>query len=487
LNAAQFVNVAAPEAGVLLYAVPDPADPRAASGSGYDALPQEPGTMVALYTVLAGLPEGVTEVDVTLGYAGIVADVPVGEGLLEPTAEGPVVPLGTGWPEVDDRFLQPVQNLVPSVRPLVTLTEQIDGASRESQTTEQVTIDISADVLFAFDSADLTPEARQRVADVAADVAGRAAPGQVSVIGHTDSTASDAYNDDLSRRRAQAVADVMAPILHPAGISLTVDGRGEREPLTDNSTEEARQLNRRVTVTFARTPREPAGARRGLGPRGAGTARRERLHRRDSGARRGGDPVERGRRIDRGQQPGRGRRAGWAGRRTGPGGAVRGDLRRRRRTTVADRDPDRGAAHRLPPRRHRPRHLRRAVVRRTSGATLVRFQMSAPETVTDMSSQALGDSTNTEFFYRTALEDPAAGQRYLPLSYRWDSFDLTEIPDQPVNACLCGYAGGLFVLSPEPMVMDVLYPPLPDAVTSVTFTAPGGLSIPDLPVADAVG
>ena len=251
LNAAQFVNVAAPEAGVLLYAVPDPADPRAASGSDSDALPQEPGTMVALYTVLAGLPADVTEVDVTLGYAGIVADVPVGEGLLEPTAEGPVVPPGTGWPEVDDRFLQPVQNLVPSVRPLVTLTEQIDGASRESETTEQVTIDISADVLFAFDSADLTPEARQRVADVAADVAGRAAPGQVSVIGHTDSTASDAYNDDLSRRRAQAVADVMAPILQPAGISLTVDGRGEREPVTDNSTEEARQLNRRVTVTFA--------------------------------------------------------------------------------------------------------------------------------------------------------------------------------------------------------------------------------------------
>jgi hypothetical protein len=124
-------------------------------------------------------------------------------------------------------------------------------------------------------------------------------------------------------------------------------------------------------------------------------------------------------------------------------------------------------------------------LRRTSDATLVRFQMSAPETVTDMSSQALGDSTNTEFFYRTALEDPAAGQRYLPLSYRWDSFDLTEIPDQPVNACLCGYAGGLFVLSPEPMVMDVLYPPLPDAVSSVSFTAPGGLSIPDLPVADA--
>ena len=251
LNAAQFVNVAAAEAGVLLYAVPDPADPRAASGSPIDALPSEPGTMVALYTVLAGLPEGVTEVDVTLGYSGIVTDVPVGEGLLEPVAEGPVVPLGTGWPEVDDRFLEPVANLVPSVRPLATLTEQLDGASREAEVAEQVTIDLAADVLFALDSADLSPEARQRVLDLAAEVAARAAPGQVQVVGHTDSTASDAYNDDLSRRRAQAVADVMAPVLAPVGITLAVDGRGEREPLNGNTTEEERQLNRRVTVSFA--------------------------------------------------------------------------------------------------------------------------------------------------------------------------------------------------------------------------------------------
>ena len=125
-------------------------------------------------------------------------------------------------------------------------------------------------------------------------------------------------------------------------------------------------------------------------------------------------------------------------------------------------------------------------VRRTSDATLVRYQMSAPEPGLDMASTALGDGTNTEFFFRTALEDPAAGQRYLPLSYRWDAFDLTEIPDQTVNGCLCGYAGGRFLLSPEPMAMDVLYPPLPEGVTTVTFTAPGGLAIPDLAVAGAV-
>ena len=121
-------------------------------------------------------------------------------------------------------------------------------------------------------------------------------------------------------------------------------------------------------------------------------------------------------------------------------------------------------------------------VRRTSDATLVRFQMSTSEAELDMSSTALGDGSNTEFFFRTALEDPAAGTRYLPLSYRWDAFDVTEIADRPVNGCLCGYAGGRFLLSPEPLVMDVLYPPLPPEVTTVTFAAPGGLSIPGLTV-----
>jgi OOP family OmpA-OmpF porin len=88
------------------------------------------------------------------------------------------------------------------------------------------------------------------VEELGTEVAGRAAPGQVSIVGHTDAEASDAYNDDLSRRRAQAVADVLSPILAPAGVTLVVEGRGEREPVADNATPEGRQLNRRVSVGF---------------------------------------------------------------------------------------------------------------------------------------------------------------------------------------------------------------------------------------------
>ena len=67
--------------------------------------------------------------------------------------------------------------------------------------------------------------------------------------GHTDSTASDAYNLDLSNRRAAAVVSALAPRI-PPGITITAVGKGESEPIADNGTPEGRALNRRVTITL---------------------------------------------------------------------------------------------------------------------------------------------------------------------------------------------------------------------------------------------
>lgn len=252
-TSAQFVNIALPEQGLFLYAVQDPGDRQIrAATSGRDALPSEPGVMNVMYAVLPALPPDVDTVDVTLGYAGVVTGVPVGDGLLEPTVEGPEIPLGTGWPEVPDTLLQPVEPAVFSNRPLFAPSEQVDGFSREAESGEQVSIDIAADVLFAFDSADLSEEAVARLGEVAAELGERAAPGALSIVGHTDSNGSDAYNDDLSLRRAQAVADVLAPAL--PDLEAAVEGRGETEPVADNGTDEGQQLNRRVTVSFTENP-----------------------------------------------------------------------------------------------------------------------------------------------------------------------------------------------------------------------------------------
>ncbi|WP_040578319.1 OmpA family protein [Methylomicrobium album] len=79
----------------------------------------------------------------------------------------------------------------------------------------------------------------------------------VKIEGYTDSRGSEAYNEELSSRRAEAVRDFLAG----NGISaqrMTVQGMGENFPIASNSTSAGRQQNRRVDVTI--TDASKAGA-----------------------------------------------------------------------------------------------------------------------------------------------------------------------------------------------------------------------------------
>ena len=68
----------------------------------------------------------------------------------------------------------------------------------------------------------------------------------ISVIGHTDDRGEEAYNQALSERRAQTVADIIAT-KYP-DVNMDVQGMGETSPAASNDTAEGRQLNRRVEV-----------------------------------------------------------------------------------------------------------------------------------------------------------------------------------------------------------------------------------------------
>lgn len=101
-------------------------------------------------------------------------------------------------------------------------------------------------LLFQIDKSDVSPAQQQRIADIAAKLVSVGIP-TARVEGHTDSTGTAAYNLPLSRARAQAVA---AP-MRAGGMQLTADqviGRGETLPLSNNTTAEGRQDNRRVVV-----------------------------------------------------------------------------------------------------------------------------------------------------------------------------------------------------------------------------------------------
>ena len=71
------------------------------------------------------------------------------------------------------------------------------------------------------------------------------------MIGYTDSTASDSYNLDLSRRRAAAVLAAVKPKVTVAGVTFSSEGRGEANPVADNSSSAGRAANRRVSISFA--------------------------------------------------------------------------------------------------------------------------------------------------------------------------------------------------------------------------------------------
>lgn len=94
---------------------------------------------------------------------------------------------------------------------------------------------------------ELTPESERVMLDMLAEVRRRGTP-EIVIIGHTDRVGSVPFNDALSRRRAQKVADDLLRLgIPPAQVQVV--GRGEREPLVPTEDEVAEPKNRRVEIS----------------------------------------------------------------------------------------------------------------------------------------------------------------------------------------------------------------------------------------------
>jgi outer membrane protein OmpA-like peptidoglycan-associated protein len=138
---------------------------------------------------------------------------------------------------------------------LETLQQQY--AALAAKKTERGMVMTLGDVLFDTDQATLKPGATEIITRLA-DFLSRNETTRIRIEGHTDSTGDDAYNSELSRRRAQAVADALAARNIPA-TRVEVVGRGEGFPVATNDTSAGRQQNRRVEIVFS----DPEG---GLAP-----------------------------------------------------------------------------------------------------------------------------------------------------------------------------------------------------------------------------
>ena len=126
------------------------------------------------------------------------------------------------------------------------LKEQTAGSGVDVSDTGDGILPNLPDVTFAVDSTAISPSFQSTLTSVAQSM-NQYPNSLIDVYGHTDSTGSDSYNMDLSKRRADAVARYLIS----QGVNsarIQTQGMGESYPIADNTTEEGRALNRRVEI-----------------------------------------------------------------------------------------------------------------------------------------------------------------------------------------------------------------------------------------------
>jgi outer membrane protein OmpA-like peptidoglycan-associated protein len=131
------------------------------------------------------------------------------------------------------------------------LREQLNIILETRETARGLIVNVS-DVLFDFNSANLKPGAREKLARVAGIL--QAYPGlQIAIEGHTDSVGSDEYNQRLSERRAVSVRTYLTQNGTPES-TVTALGFGEAQPVATNASSAGRQQNRRVELVVSGEP-----------------------------------------------------------------------------------------------------------------------------------------------------------------------------------------------------------------------------------------
>ncbi|MEJ8854028.1 outer membrane protein OmpA [Variovorax robiniae] len=139
--------------------------------------------------------------------------------------------------------------LVPAPPPVAPPAAVVPPAPPAPPVASKVTF--AADAFFDFDKSVLKPEGRAKLDDLVSKIKGVNLEVIIAV-GHTDSIGSDAYNQRLSVRRAEAVKAYLVS----KGIErnrVYTEGKGEKQPVADNRTKEGRAKNRRVEIEVVGT------------------------------------------------------------------------------------------------------------------------------------------------------------------------------------------------------------------------------------------
>jgi outer membrane protein OmpA-like peptidoglycan-associated protein len=149
-----------------------------------------------------------------------------------------------------------------SSAPVLDLIERPGAGTSAGADEESITV---PDLAFASGTSDLPAAARGRIAEVADRLRALPANSTLTVVGHTDNQGSERANADLSRRRAQAVAEELRARLGRPDLNLRAEGRGESQPLVPNTRADGQAVpanqarNRRVEIVVPKAALAASG------------------------------------------------------------------------------------------------------------------------------------------------------------------------------------------------------------------------------------
>ncbi|MDQ2726738.1 MAG: protein kinase [Actinomycetota bacterium] len=214
------------------------------------------GQDTAAWETFAAPPPSVTVVDIVVpGDGPEIVGVPI------TTEAGPWQPTANSVPFDRPDTSADTSGINLDVQDLVV--DSSSYAELQQGTGDQQTVTLSADVLFAFNQASLSPASQQLLQGVATNIKAQAS-GQVAIVGYTDNIGDAAYNQGLSQQRAASVVAALQPLVNGAPVTLQPSGDGDADPVAPNRNPDGsdnpagRATNRRVTITYTMSPKPAA-------------------------------------------------------------------------------------------------------------------------------------------------------------------------------------------------------------------------------------
>ena len=140
--------------------------------------------------------------------------------------------------------------------------KELEKVAETKRTDQGLVTKLKNDILFDTGKSDLKESARKSLKEMAA-IMKKYPENVLAVNGYTDSVGTDQFNEQLSDERAKAVKTALVANGLPAE-TISVDGKGESDPVSDNSSSTGRMKNRRVeiqvTVDESKIPQNASGS-----------------------------------------------------------------------------------------------------------------------------------------------------------------------------------------------------------------------------------